>query len=416
MRSYQAISADAHLETSPDAWTPRVPAELRHLAPRVVELDDGGQGWAIGDGHPVALGLQVTGGQRYRDIVARGRRYEEGLPGTGDASQRLREQDEDGVDAEVLFSSVIAAALRRYEDRAVLNALTVAYNDWLSDYCSENPERLLGVALVPPTNAADAAREAERVASMPGIRGVQLLTFPSGLDWGTYADEPFWKTVQDTGIAVVCHHNFGGEDAGSKTPQVGTEGEEVLHLDGGTDLASFAWLLTCDLPLPTLPIFTIEQLFLGGVLDRYPALRFHFAETGIGWLGYWLEQMDDRYERHRHWANVELRRRPSAYIRDHFTFSFQEDHCGVALRHHIGIDNICWASDFPHTVSDWPWSVETRERQLAGLPDDERLRIEALNIATHLRLMTPEDKERLARQPRKPTGIDTVPARGDRRA
>ena len=416
MRPYDVISADAHLEVPPDTWTCRLPNDIRPHAPRVVELDDGGDGWAIGDGEPIPLGLQVTGGQQYRDIVARGRRYADGLPGTGDAYQRLQEQDNDGVDAEVLFSSVIAAAVRRYKDPAIVNALVVAYNDWLSDFCSVDPARLFGIAMMPPTNTKDAVAEAERVTALPGIRGVQLLTFPSGADGGSPADEPFWETVAGAGVTVVAHHNFGGEEEGKRTPQVGTKGDEGLTLPGGGDLASFAWLLTCDLPLPTLPIFTIEQLFLGGVLDRHPGLRFHFAETGIGWLGYWLEQMDDRYDRHRHWAGIELPHQPSEYVRNHFTFSFQEDNAGVKLRHAIGIDMLCWASDFPHTVSDWPWSAETRERQFAEVPDDDRRRIEALNIAAQLGVITPEEKACLVLEPRKPSSLEHVPPRGERRA
>src|SRR5688572_1246042 len=70
---------------------------------------------------------------------------------------------------------------------------------------------------------------------------------------------------------------------GKSHPHPGQKGDKPLQLDGAVDLAMFAWLLTSDLPLPTIPILTIEQLFLGGVLDRNPKLRFHFAETGIGW-------------------------------------------------------------------------------------------------------------------------------------
>jgi len=113
-------------------------------------------------------------------------------------------------------------------------------------------------------------------------------------------------------------------------------------------------------------------------------------------LPYWLEQMEDRFDRHRFWANVELPRRPLQYFRDHFTFSFQEDHAGVALRHSIGIDNICWANDFPHSVGDWPWSNEVRARQFNGLPIDEVRKIQGLNIAAQLGVITPAEKAELA--------------------
>jgi predicted TIM-barrel fold metal-dependent hydrolase len=243
------------------------------------------------------------------------------------------------------------------------------------------------------------------------------LSFPNGGDWATQGDEPLWEALDELGLAVVAHHNFGGADQGRSHPLPGQGDEKPLSIEGAVDLATFAWLLTCDLPLPTIPILTIEQLFLGGVLDRHPNLRFHFAESGIGWLPYWLEQLDDRYDRHRFWAGVNLPLQPSDYVRRHFTFSFQEDHAGVALRHSIGIDNICWASDFPHSVGDWPHSRETRERQFVGLPDDERRKIEGLNIAAQLRLITPEEKIRLAAVPRGEEALEApvVSARGERR-
>jgi hypothetical protein len=180
-------------------------------------------------------------------------------------------------------------------------------------------------------------------------------------------------------------------------------------------MATFPWLLTCDLPIPTLPVVTILQLMASGVLDRHRGLRFHFAETGIGWLPYWLEQMEDRYDRHRFWAKVNLPRRPLEYVREHFTFSFQEDHAGVALRHSIGVDNICWASDFPHSVGDWPWSRETRTRQFRGLPEDEVRKMQALNIAAQLGVIDRTQKDKLAQAPQ-PTRLDEqVPGRGERR-
>ena len=349
--------------------------------------------------------------------MTKGRSFSDGLPGTGGPEDRVADQKADGTDAEVLFSAVVASALRSIKEDDVLREIATAYNGWLSEYCSVAPERLLGVGLIPPTTVKDAVAEAERVAELPGVRGVQLLSFPNGGAWATYGDEPFWQAVSELDIPVIAHHNFGGV-GGKSHPLPGQETDEKpLEIEGAVDLSTFAWLLTCDLPMPTIPILTIEQLFLGGILDRYPNLRFHFAETGIGWLPYWLEQMDDRYDRHRHWAGVHtLTKRPSEYVRDHFTFSFQEDHAGVALRHSIGIDNICWASDFPHSVSDWPYSREARERQFKDVPDQDRRKMEALNIASQLGLITKEQKEREAQEPITAPAPAEILERGARRA
>ena len=115
------------------------------------------------------------------------------------------------------------------------------------------------------------------------------------------------------------------------------------------------------------------------------------------------------------WAEIDLERRPREYVRDHFTFSFQEDHAGIALRHSIGVDNICWASDFPHSVCDWPWSREVVARMMKGVPEDERRRIQALNILTQLRVITPDQKEEMAASGLTTADPETVPQRGERR-
>lgn len=418
MAQYNVISADAHIECSPELWVRRMPKALRDQAPQVVRLPEGGDAVSIAGGPPAPLGLQLTGGQKFSEFVTKGRTFAEKLPGSGDAAQRIKEQDQDGTDGELLFAAVVATSLRQIKNPLALKEIAKAYNAWLSEeYCSCAPERLLGVGVIPPTNAKDAVEELERIATLPGIVGAQLLSFPNGGDWATYGDEPFWAAANELGVPIVTHHNFGGEGKAKSHPMPGQGGDKALAIEGGIDLAQFAWLLTCDLPLPTLPILTIEQLFLGGVLDRYPKLRLHFAETGIGWLPYWLEQIDDRYERHRHWAKVRLNKLPTEYVRQHVTFSFQEDHAGIALRHSIGLDNICWASDFPHSVSDWPYSREVRERQFKGLPDDERRKIEGLNLVAHLGLISREEKERQAREPRPQTNVELlkIAGRGERR-
>ena len=398
MSKWNVVSADAHVETPPTAWADRMPANLREFAPKVVEYG-GGDAVQIGDSTPAPLGLQMTGGQKYSEFRTKGLRFADKLPGAGDPAQRVAEQQKDGTDAELLYCAVVATALRSIKSEAGLKAIATAYNSWMNDYCSYNPDALLGVGIIPPTNSKDAVEELERIAKYPYLRAAQLLSFPNGGDWGTYGDEPFWAAASDLDVCVTAHHNFGGEGKNKSHPLPGQGDQKPLQIEGAVDLSMFAWLLTCDLPLPTIPILTIEQLFLGGVLDRHPRLRFHFAETGIGWLPYWLEQMDDRFERHSHWAAVKLKQAPSSYVRERFTFSFQEDHAGVALRHNIGIDNICWASDFPHSVSDWPFSREVRARLFKNVPQQERRKIEGLNLIQQLGMITKAEKEAMANEP-----------------
>lgn len=406
MRDYQLVSGDSHIEAPPHVWTHRLPAHLRDKGPRVVRLPDGGDGWTIGDSPPSrGISLILTGGLKFRDIRKSGVAWDETLPGAGRGPQRIAEQDRDGVDGEVLFCSVAGAISRQVKDRELVVECLKAYNDWLfEEFNACAPDRLFGLPVIPATCVDDAVAELERVAKkFTAFRAVQILRFPSGGANLTDADEPFWAAAEGLGVTIAGHHNFGGEDL----PRPMLDGAEALNM--------FSRLLTCDLEVPVLPIQTVLQLMLGGVLDRHPALRFSFAETHIGWLPFWLEQMDDRYDRHHFWIDVELPRRPSQYVRDQFTFTFMEDHVGVDLRDRIGVDTICWANDFPHPVGDWPWSTEVVARELRGVPDYERRKIQALNTLEWIRVITPEQKEQLARQPVIEKAPAEVPARGARR-
>jgi hypothetical protein len=66
---------------------------------------------------------------------------------------------------------------------------------------------------------------------------------------------------------------------------------------------------------------------------------------------------------------------PSDVFRDHFLTCFINDPIGVETRHKIGIENICWEMDYPHSDSSWPEPGEDLLAQCAavpgGVPDDE---------------------------------------------
>src|SRR4030095_14544834 len=99
---------------------------------------------------------------------------------------------------------------------------------------------------------------------------------------------------------------------------------------------------------------------------RFPTLRLYFAETMAGWLPHFLETLDDQYDRHIHWSSSllgvrKLDRRPSEYVREHFSWGFMYNPIGVRLRHEIGVSQMMWGSDFPHAESNWPESQKDRK-------------------------------------------------------
>ena len=122
------------------------------------------------------------------------------------------------------------------------------------------------------------------------------------------------------------------------------------------------------------------QLIWAGVLDRFPRLRFYFAETQVGWLPYALEQFDNTYDRSMHWAQSDyglapLERHPSEYVQEHFYWGFIFDPFGAREAHAAGADRALWGSDFPHLSGDYPYSRQAMEQTFAGIPETSRRRM-----------------------------------------
>jgi len=72
---------------------------------------------------------------------------------------------------------------------------------------------------------------------------------------------------------------------------------------------------------------------------------------------------------------------PSDFFRRNVVLSFQEDAIGIRLRDVIGVDNMMWGSDYPHSESTFPQSRKILADILAGVPDDEQAKIAGGNTA-----------------------------------
>jgi predicted TIM-barrel fold metal-dependent hydrolase len=123
----------------------------------------------------------------------------------------------------------------------------------------------------------------------------------------------------------------------------------------------------------TMPM--LIELIFQGVFDRYPGLRIGFIEVGCGWIPHFLEMVDDRYWRNRHWTNTKVKKVPSQYFKDHCLATFITDYNGVSVRHQVGVDNMSWSTDFPHHGNDWPYSRRVVDSLFVNVPEEERHKI-----------------------------------------
>jgi uncharacterized protein len=385
---YRLMSSDGHLEVPPERWSQRVPRQYRDRAPRTIHLPDGGDALLM-EGQPLleANFLDLRAGRPAGQWQPFGLKVEEAA-GTGSPEQRVREQDQDGLDAEVLFPAMVAgpAFWRNISHDEVYKSVIRAYNDWLAEeYCAVAPDRLIGMAVMPISNVDDAVAELTHCAEL-GLKGVLLGALPNGKGYPTPEDDKFWAAAVDMEMPVTVHVAFNRTGARASQPTFKYPKEDP-QIMGRIRRPFLEWLTNFGLP----PAVSITQLVLAGVFDRFPTLQIFFAETRLGWVPFWLEHADLWYQRHVGWAESmlgfkPLKRLPSEYVREHVYFSVQYERVAIELRQHVGVDRIMFATDFPHIECEWPNSRSFVDKIYADVPTDERDRIWAGNAVEFFKL------------------------------
>jgi predicted TIM-barrel fold metal-dependent hydrolase len=285
-------------------------------------------------------------------------------PGHFDGAAHLSDMDLDGLDVEVVYCEVSGFRyLYRLREGAI--EATRAFNDALAAYASADPSRLVVSSQIPIHDIDAAVAEVLRVAAAGG-RSLQLPVFPTELGFPDYHDSRYdrlWGAVQETGLPVCCHigQNALLDDLGRRDP---TPGRAIV--------------------VPMLALTSAEALgmwILGGVFERFPGLKLVMVEPGVGWVAWWLDMVDAMTLRDGY-VYPALTELPSVYFRRNVFLTFMDEGNGVRVaKDRDLLDNLLWASDYPHPPTTWPNSHARLERQLVGLTDAEREKLVGANAA-----------------------------------
>jgi hypothetical protein len=108
-------------------------------------------------------------------------------------------------------------------------------------------------------------------------------------------------------------------------------------------------------------------------------LRFVLSESGIGWIPYLVERLDQVWREHRDFYDVDRTTPPSeVFHRQFWSCSIQEPF-GLSVSDRVGWDRVLLESDYPHSDSSWPNSRTRAEELLRNVPDHAARRIAELN-------------------------------------
>lgn len=367
MTSYSVISADNHIIEAPNCFVDHVPAAFKDRAPRIVRGDDGGDGWSFDGRATSTFGLNAVAGRPFKDYKAKGLTFEEILPGNYDGAAHIEDMRKDGVDAAVIFPYY---GLQTYivEDREFGLVLMRAYNDWLiEDFCSAGPDRLIALALLPVDDGMEATTaEFERVVAK-GAKAVFVPYFAKKPFHDRYYD-PLWKLAADASIPVHIHRTMGGKAPSEAQSTPSPEAEAGLNIAGMVQR-----YFTGVTPFTNM-VFT-------GVFERFPTLKFVDAEVNGGWLPFWLQMMQQVFDRQRHWANAPLKTDPRELLGRNLFVSVLDDYLYFeqAKSDPVIASAGMFSTDYPHSTTLFPHTQEYIAKLSVGMDAETKHQILAGN-------------------------------------
>jgi uncharacterized protein len=346
------VSSDGHVIEPPDLWVERIDQRFRDRAPHVEHREkfdvfcvDGLKPFAGADLGGVMATFKAEG----RPIEDRSHnRKSEVRAGAYDPVARVKDQDLDHIAAEVIYPGD-ALFLFSAPDLEYKRACIRAYNDWLAEFCSVAPKRLLGAAMLPVGGPIEWALEEVRRARQKGLRTVCIPCGHPKIPFGDPYYHPLFSELQDTQTPLSIH-NAANEQQFANIPT--TAGGATITFLENKYVDHFR---------------TLTSLIASGVPQSFARLKIVIVEGGIGWVAAILHTMDHWWEDHHLWLKPKLDEKPSFYCERQFYFTFEEDRAGLLTRELLNTDHLMWGSDYPHTEGTFPRSREQVAKDFAGL-------------------------------------------------
>ena len=364
---FKVVDVDSHLTEPPDTWTARFPASRHDDVPHIERIGDQDV-WMAGGERLGVPGYYSMAGHDGVMPASVPNTFDDIHPAMYDPQARLALLDAEGIDAQILYPNVGGfgnAHFLRLGDRDFVMECVRAYNDFLTDWCSAAPDRLVAITALPFWDVDLAIEELQRCVAN-GHRAINFCNQPADHGLPPLAHkhwDPIWAAAQEAGIPVSFHVGGG---------QMGTQFVDGAEMGWMTNFAKVSSLIFLD------NIRCIGDLIFGGICHRFPDLKFVSVESGVGWLPGMIETFDWQ------WRNGGVRDEhpeydllPSEYFRRQIygCFWFEEQAARDAIN--TFPDNILFETDYPHPTCQHPGPRTPAQRPrdyasraFVGIPDD----------------------------------------------
>ena len=357
------ISADDHIDLCympAGLWQDRVPQALKAIAPKVVDTP-AGKVWVREDRNWGVWGSKRADGRKVIfDMAGVPEEPEPGVWRPTAPKYRLADMEKDGVHTQVMYNFLDWS----FTDQTLKTEVLKAFNSWLAEeFCAPAPDRLVGLGMLPGHDPGAAVKELRRVVDL-GLKGVIFDVFNSVIPIADHSWDPLWAFAAETGIAINVHIGAGLHHI-SKYPR------------------EMSWRLPAQAALGCLQLDEIlAVLIFSGMLERHPKLKIGLGEAGIGWIPYVLERLEFERENYKDMVPGGLGKlSPRELFQRQIYPTFSDEILGIRMIEEIGVDNVMWASDYPHGDGTYPHSTQTVDRMFKDVAPEIRRKATSGNAA-----------------------------------
>ncbi len=366
------IDSDAHVCEARDLFVERLPSKYGDAIPRVRFHEPSGQDWWYVGDKPIqsavgsVMGIGPDGEVARKTSAGMLSRYEEQHPSGYDPNERVKVMDQLGIQAATTYPWLGLTGPDVWYSLPSISLdfqmqVVAAYNDWIAWWAEEQPGRFIPLACVPYWDIPSALREIERCAGI-GIKGLVMSGKPQNHGCPLLAEkywEPIWAAAQDANFSISFHASGGGF-----TETINPQRRAAM---GGEAMSVFA--TTAEFLNNAVSAI---DLVLSGVPYRYPKLNFAIVESGVGWVPFVLETMDQHYLRYQPWLSrpeMSKDQLPSdVFKRQLFVNNWYE-----YLVDGMPFKNLMFETDYPHPTCLFGDEVrDAVEHRMAVLSPDQK--------------------------------------------
>ncbi len=367
----QLISADSHVMEPPDLWWNALGAKFGDRTPRMLDEYKGEKGSFFYSGYLGSPVQRVRIALSSQTEAAAYEAEERGMGAVGyDPEVRVKFQVEAGIDAEVMNPTTMLGLMRN-PDVPVLQACSEVFNDWMAEFVSYSPKRLIGISTIPMYDVDWAVNELAKTLNN-GLNSPMINCQPPEgcLPYRDRVYDKFWAAAEEAGVPITLHILTGKVVDALFLARIGQTPEETSANPG-------LWI---DLFIEAQTVLANDFIY-GGILDRFPNLKVLCSEFEVSWIPGFMSRLDQIEDVAPRLNLPKLKLKARDYMKTRVFHGFIDDTAAELAIPYVGTDRILWGSDFPHIRSIGLDAQSTLYQQLQTFSLEDQAKLVGGNAA-----------------------------------